>query len=204
MTASAGPALKEFYRAYGHRVAFLTVYVREAHPGERYPQPETFETKLAHARAYKNRDRIPWSVAVDDVDGAFHQVVDPKPNAAYFVDEDGRIVFRTLWSNDERGLRQGFHALVSADAASGRGQREAKILPMMRGMGKMDEILGSAGAVARQDFRRAMPPVYAMAKIAGLFRPLPPLARAVAAVGIVAGMMGTAGVLGWRALRRAA
>lgn len=204
MTASAGPALKKLYREYGDRVAFLTLYVREAHPGERYRQPDTLEMKLAHARAYRDRDRIPWPVAVDDVDGSFHQALDPKPNAAYFVDEDGRIVFRTLWSNDERGLRQGFRALVSADVASARGQREAKVLPMMRGMGTMDEILGSAGAVARQDVRRAMPPVYAMAKIAGLFRPLPPLARAVAAVGIVAGMMGTAGLLGWRARRRAA
>lgn len=77
-------------------------------------------------------------------------------------------------------------------------------MPMMRGIGKMDEILGSSGNVARQDFRRAMAPVYGMAKVAGLFRPLPPLGRAVAAMGVVAAAVGTAGVLGWRAVRRAA
>lgn len=203
MTASAGPALKDLHREFGDRVAFLTVYVREAHPGERYPQPETFEQKLGHARAYKERDQIPWTVAVDDVEGSFHQAVDPKPNAAYFVGANGRIVFRTLWSNDEAGLRHGFDALVSGDFAS-RGQSEAKLLPMMRGMGKMDEILGSAGDVARRDFRRALPPVYGMAKIAGIFHPLPPLGRAVAAISVVATAVGAAGVLGWRAFRRAA
>jgi hypothetical protein len=204
MTASAGPALKELYREYGDRVAFLTVYVREAHPGERYPQPQLFDDKLAHARAYKERDQIPWTVAVDDVEGSFHQATDPKTNAAYFVDSDGRIVFRTLWSNDAAGLRQGFEALLSPNVEAAHGQREAKLVPMMRGMGKMDEILGSAGDVARHDLRRALPAVYGMAKLAGVFRPLPPLGRAFAATTVVATALGVAGVIGWRAARRAA
>ena len=204
MTASAGPALKELHRKFGERVAFLTVYVREAHPGERYPQPDTFERKLAHARIYQDRDQIAWPVAVDDVEGSFHQALDPKPNAAYFADDRGTIVFRTLWSNDVAGLQQGFRALLSDDVARSRGQSEATLLPMMRGMGAMDEILGSSGNIARQDFRRALPPVYAMAKIAGIFRPLPPLGRAAAALGVVAVAVGTAGVLGWRAARRTA
>ena len=89
MTASAGPALKAFHREFGDRVAFLTVYVREAHPGERYPQPQTFDDKVSHARIYKERDQIPWTIAVDDLDGSFHQAVDPKPNSAYFFSADG-------------------------------------------------------------------------------------------------------------------
>jgi hypothetical protein len=201
MTASAGPALKDLYREFGDRVAFLTVYVREPHPGERLPQPDTFEAKLAHARAYKDRDRIPWPVAVDDLDGSFHQAIDLKPNAAYFIDGDGRFVFRTLLATDQAGLRKGFRALLSADVSSARGQREAMMLPMLRGVGKMDEILGSAGNIARRDFRRALPPAYVIAKVAGLFRPLPPLGRAVAALGIVAAAVIVAAVLGWRAVR---
>src|SRR4029078_3722261 len=85
MTKSAEPTLQQFYRQYGDRVAFLTVYVREAHPGSRYPQPDTLDQKLAHARAYKRRDHIPWTVAVDDIEGTFHRSLDPKPNSAYFV-----------------------------------------------------------------------------------------------------------------------
>jgi hypothetical protein len=42
MTASAVPALKKLWAEFGSRVAFITLYVREAHPGENYPQPQTF------------------------------------------------------------------------------------------------------------------------------------------------------------------
>ena len=46
MTASAGSALKQLHEEFGDRVAFVTLYVREAHPGERYPQSQTLEQKL--------------------------------------------------------------------------------------------------------------------------------------------------------------
>lgn len=202
MTASAGPALKNLHREYGDRVAFLTVYVREAHPGERYIQPDTFERKLAHARQYQQRDAIPWMVAVDDIEGSFHRAVDPKPNAAYFVGRDGRIAFRTLWSNDIAGVREGLETLTSAGPAPGRDQSQAKLFPMMLGLGTTHEILDAAGPAARQDFRRALPPIYAMAKLASFFKPLPPLGRVLVAAGIVASAVGTAGLFGWRAARR--
>ncbi|MGQ4819484.1 deiodinase-related protein, partial [Enterococcus faecium] len=68
MTASAGPALQQLYDEFGDRVRFLTLYVREAHPGDRYVQPGDMATKIAHARAYAERDGIRWPVGVDDVD----------------------------------------------------------------------------------------------------------------------------------------
>jgi len=36
MTKSAGPALNDLYAEFGDRVEFLALYVREAHPGDRY------------------------------------------------------------------------------------------------------------------------------------------------------------------------
>lgn len=66
----------------GERVDFATLYVREAHPGDRYPQPEALDRKLEFARELKQRDALPWPVAVDDVDGELHRRLDPKPNAA--------------------------------------------------------------------------------------------------------------------------
>jgi hypothetical protein len=105
MTASAGRALNDLYRQFGDRVAFLSVYVREAHPGDRFPQRETFEEKLGHAAAYRERDDLPWPVAVDDLDATLHRALDPRPNAAYVVDEQGVVVYRALWSNQERVLR---------------------------------------------------------------------------------------------------
>jgi hypothetical protein len=202
MTASAGPALKRLHADVGDRIAFVTVYVREAHPGAHYPQPRTLEQKVAHARAYKQRDAIPWIVAVDDIAGSFHRALDPKPNNAYFVDENGYIVFRLLWSNDEAGLREGAAVVLARDPGEHGGNREANLVPMLRGLGMMDEMLDQAGDPAQRDLLRAFPPAYLLAKVARLFHALPPLARGIAAVTTVA-VAGTAGAaLAWQASRR--
>ncbi len=77
MTASAGPALRTLYKRYGDRVDFVTLYVREAHPGDRFVQPHDNDTKLEQARAYERRDAIAWRIAVDDVDGDVHRQLSP-------------------------------------------------------------------------------------------------------------------------------
>ena len=179
MTESAGPVLERLHEEFGDRVNFVTVYVREAHPGNRFPQPDSAERKMAHARAYQERDQIPWPIAVDDVEGTLHRSLDPKPHSAYLVDSNGTVVGRLLWANDYRTLRRALDALVAGRAP---GEVENKVVPMVRGLGKIDEVLSQAGGYARTDFRREVPPMYAMARLAGLFRPLPPLGRGVAAV----------------------
>lgn len=85
MTASGGPALHDLHDDYGDRVAFISLYVREAHPGDRFPQPHDVDQKLHHAREYRDRDSIPWPVVVDDVDGTLHRQLDPRPHAAYVM-----------------------------------------------------------------------------------------------------------------------
>lgn len=181
MTASAGPVLKRLHEEFGDRVAFVTLYTREAHPGERYPQPDTFEQKLEHARAYRERDEIPWRVAVDDLEGSVHQALDPKPNAAYLMNIQGNAAFRSLWSNDERILREALQAIMARPSAL-IGERLPRVVPMLSGMGRIHDILDSAGSVAKRDFLREAPPMYAMARLAALFGPLPPLGRGSAAV----------------------
>lgn len=198
MTASAGPALKQLHEEFGDGVAFVSMYVREAHPGENCPQPETFEEKLEHARAYKERDGIPWTVAVDDVEGSLHRTLDPKPHAAYIMDVRGNVAFRTLWANAERTLREGLEE-ISANPEATIGERQPKAVPMLKGLGKFYEVLGDSGAVARRDLLREVPPMYAMARIAALFRPLSPLGRGVAAMATVAAGLSVS-VIGLRRL----
>lgn len=198
MTASAGPALKRLHEEFGDRVAFVTLYTREAHPGERYPQPDTFGRKLRHAREYKERDDIPWPVAVDDIEGSLHQALDPKPNAAYLMDVRGNVAFRSLWSNDERVLRGALEAIVARPSAL-IGERLPRVVPMLSGMSRVHDILDSAGSMAERDFLREAPPMYAMARLAALFRPLPPLGRGIAAV--ASGTLGlTVALIGLRRL----
>ena len=169
MTIDANPKLKHLYEEFGERVAFASLYVREAHPGDRYPQPETMEQKLQFARELKERDRLPWPVAVDDIDGTLHRQLDPKPNAVYIMESAGRVVFRALWSNDrESVLRKALQELVAGRSPA--EERNGRMVPMMRGIAHMDEVLGMSGPTARRDVRRQAPPVYAMAKMAGLMR----------------------------------
>ncbi len=193
MVAGNGPALKRLHEEFGERVAFVTLYVREAHPGGRYPQADALEQKLRYARAYKERDRIPWPVAVDSVEGDLHRALDPKPDAAYLMDAYGDVAFRAVSSSDGRVLREGLEALVS-DQPLPIGERQPRVVPLLKGLGMMSEILDFAGREAKEDFRRELPPVYALAHLASLLRPLPPLGRGIAA--IVISVLGLTAVLG--------
>src|SRR5918994_5159155 len=179
MTASAGPVLKQLHAKFGGRIDFLTVYVREAHPGDRYPQPHDLARKMQHANDYRDRDRIPWPVAVDDEQGTLHRALDGKPNAAYLMTANGVIAQRVLWSNDAHGVRDAIEAVLAGRPFA---QRESKMLAMMRGVGCMAPTLSSAGPTALEDLRREAPPVYALARLANVFKPLPPLGRTAAAV----------------------
>lgn len=178
MASAAVVPLRRLYRQHRKRVRFVTLYTREAHPGAHYSQPDTMQQKLKHARAYKERDRISWLVAVDDLDGTFHCDLDPKPNAAYFLSAEGRIVFRVLWASDVAGLKRGFARLLS-EKVSKAGSSETKNVPMMRGLCFLEEVLRAAGKGAPEDFQRTAPLAYAIGRLVGLCVRLPSLARTV-------------------------
>ena len=82
MTVSAFAPLKRLYSKFGDKIAFVMLNVREAHPGENFQQPETLEEKLEHAKAMKDNYDIPWTVAVDDIDGSLHRALDTKPKVS--------------------------------------------------------------------------------------------------------------------------
>jgi hypothetical protein len=194
MTRSAGPVLKKLYREFGGDIEFITLYVREAHPGDRYPQPGNFREKLINARVYKERDRIPWQIAVDSVDGMFHRSLDDKANAAYLIDIDGNVAFRSLWSNDYETLQNALSKVLQKKRGS-IGQSEKEVIPMMRGVGELYDTLNFAGGYAKRDMLYQIPPMYGMARLAALFRPLPPLARTFFAMAGIAAMVGIGAVL---------
>jgi uncharacterized protein (DUF427 family) len=138
--------------------------------------------KMEQARAYAERDGIPWPVAVDDVDGTLHRMLDPKPDAAYLVGTDGTVLFRSLWANHPGPLQQALSAVASGPEAP-LGQNEAKAEALLRGTGKMWETLSAAGPVALRDVAKQAPPMWLSARLAHLFQPLPLLARG--AVGVM-------------------
>ncbi|MDP9357200.1 MAG: redoxin domain-containing protein [Chloroflexota bacterium] len=193
MAATMGPGLRRLHAEFGDRVAFVTLYVREAHPGECYPQPTTLAQKIAHAQAYQAIERFPWPVAVDTASGDLHRALDPRPNAAYLMDAQGNVAFRALASNDERVLREGLQALASGQPLP-IGEREPLVIPTLKAMGVMRGVLELAGQEAVGDLRRELPGVYPLLVLAALFRPLPPLFRGMAVLAI--GLLGLLTLLG--------
>lgn len=181
MAATMGPGLRRLHAEFGDQVDFIMLYVREAHPGEHFPQPETLEQKIEHACAYQELEAFPWPVAVDSADGDLHRALDPRPNAAYLMDTSGNVAFRALASNDERVLLEGLKSLVSGYSLL-IGERETLMIPMLKAVGVMRGVLDLAGHQARQDVRRELPGVYPLLCLASVFRPLSPLARGVSAV----------------------
>jgi hypothetical protein len=184
MTASAGPVLRKLHLTFGDRVEFLTVYVREAHPGDTIPQPKTSSWKLHHARMLKQRDKHRWTVAVDDVEGTFHRSMDAQPNAVYLIDSQGMVYFRALCGNDEASLRRALGALTTGQPAPAES---GVCLPaLLQAVGETDRVLRMAGPKASRDLRAASPSIWAVAMLAGRLRPLPALWRPVAAAALMA------------------
>lgn len=168
MTAASVPILKRMHARYGDAVDFVTLYVRESHPGDRIPQPRTLEEKRAHAALFRDEHEIPWPIAVDDIEGSLHQQLDPKPAAAYLVDHNGIVVFRSLWSTDPGALRFGLNRFLAEGGVVGELQHIFE--PFLRGLWHYDAILRTAGPEALQDLRREAPLLYYAARALGVVR----------------------------------
>jgi len=195
MTASAAPSVQELYEEFGDRVDFIMLYVREAHPGEYYAQAESIEEKLDNARALKDIYGIRWTVAADNIDGDLHRTLDPKPNSAFLVSNDGIILFRSLWASDLGALRR---ALAEATAGRDleRKQSGSLIGPVIRAMGQVQEVMERGGPQAVRDLWRAGFPMALAGRVATWFSPLSPDRRGIAAVLTLAlGMFTVLGLL---------
>ncbi len=44
--------------------------------------------------ALRDHHRIPFDVAIDDIDGTLHRAFGTRPSSAYLIDSSGTIVFR--------------------------------------------------------------------------------------------------------------
>lgn len=165
MTSSSADGLVELHRRFGEEVAIVLVQVREAHPGELIEQPGTAVAKRHLAERLRARFGIPFEVAVDDLDGTFHRSLDPKPNAAYLLDTDGTILFRSLWAADITAIGEALQQ-VAAGRPPRRSQSTRMVRPMLGALGHVEEVVGSGGRRARRDLWRAAPPMAVMGRLA--------------------------------------
>jgi thiol-disulfide isomerase/thioredoxin len=195
MTASSAPSVQQLYEEFAERVDFIMMYVREAHPGENYSQAESMDDKISSATALRDYYGIDWTVVTDTLDGDLHRALDPKPNAAYLMNSDGEILFRSLWAADYDALR-----LALEDAAGGRALRRTQstrlLGPVVRAMGTVRETMRRGGPQAERDLWRAAFPMALAGLVATWFGPLAPDQRGIAAVLTMAiGMIVVLGVL---------
>lgn len=181
MTANAMPSLFELYAKFGDSIEFVMLNVREAHPGEFYPQPDSIKEKLEHARALKRLYEIPWTVVTDEIRGDLHRTLDPKPNSAFLIDKNGTIVFRSLWASDREALCQ---ALESATNGKRPDQSESTtlVVPVVRAMGNVHEVMKRAGPQAGRDLWLFAFPMALAGWVATIFPTSSPDQRGIRAV----------------------
>lgn len=169
MTASAMPVIDALHAEFGDRVDFVLLNVREAHPGAHFPQPATDEEKLGHARSLRERYDVPFTIAVDTLDGELHQRLDAKPNAAFLFDGTGEVVFRAQWARDDRLIGDALRSTLAGTAPVKR-HSAAMLVPVARAMGSVDEVMRAAGPGAGRDLWWSASPMATAGLFARLFR----------------------------------
>jgi hypothetical protein len=156
MTAGARPGLEKLYKEFGDRVQFVSVYVREAHPGESYPHHTSEEQKMRHARDWARQDHVLWPVAVDTLDGRVHRAYLPLPKHGLLQDR-----LEELLASEVKGV-----PLVL-------GEQENLVIPMINGSAEFDYAVGRGGEKAKEDFRRAMGnTMYGLQKLMSAIEPV--------------------------------
>ena len=97
--------MEQLARDFADSAAFFTVWVREAHSGGNYPQPEDVATRERYARDFCAADHTSIPVIVDDMEGSLHAHLGFFPNAVYIIDARGRVAYRAQWT-DHREVRR--------------------------------------------------------------------------------------------------
>lgn len=169
MTASAMPVLKELYSQFSDKIDFLTLYTREVHPGGLSPQPTTLEEKSAYTAAMKRAYDVPWTMVVDSLDGDLHKTLYAKSDDAYLVNDQGIVVFRSLWSTDEEVLGADLSDLVGGQKPQ-RPRSTAVMGPVVTAVGHFTDTMKLTGPQPTRALIRSSSPMYMMGWISDLFR----------------------------------
>jgi thiol-disulfide isomerase/thioredoxin len=101
------PAVEELKRRYDDKVAFLGVYMREAHPtggwrmesndkeGVCFPQPKTDAERIKIASECVQALKMTMPVVVDGIDDRLGNLYSGMPSRLYIIGRDGRIVYKS-------------------------------------------------------------------------------------------------------------
>lgn len=145
------------YREQGVGSVFL--YTNEAHPGEHYPHLTSFEQKLRHARALRDRLGVTRPIWADSLEGDCHRAYGSMPNMTWIFDRRGTVVYRSDWS-DSRSVDDALAMLLGVPERRRAGERAVPFTVERMEYRSADrdrfyEGLALAGPKAVEEFRRA-------------------------------------------------
>ncbi len=130
---------------------FLTLYVREAHPGNKVPSHRNIEDKRALAQRTVNEDGERAELLIDDLNGSAHRMYGGLPNSGYVIDERGTVVARGAWNNP-RVVEKALDRIKSGESLSGIRSDLIPVSPLT-----MARVLNRAGEDALNDVLAALP-----------------------------------------------
>jgi hypothetical protein len=156
--------LNDLYAEYRDKgFEFLTVYVREPHPGEHYGPHRSFAQKLQYARDCASQDDVRTRLVVDDLDGTMHRAYGMLPNMVYVLDREGRVVYKAMWT-DHAELGAVLANLAWADEQQAQGIRvkpsyveRLAFVPATYEGDLRERVFSRAGPQASRDFEAMYP-----------------------------------------------
>jgi hypothetical protein len=100
------PALNKLYGQYGNRVAFLVVYITEAHPSDVWQMQSNIRDKVVLASPKDEEERalvagacvrklgIEIPAVIDEFGNSTEQAYTGWPDRLYLIDAQGRVVYK--------------------------------------------------------------------------------------------------------------
>jgi hypothetical protein len=94
------------YKRYGDRVAFLGVYVREAHPTDGWPLPSNEKVGISLSQPVDRGERFAVAkkccsllkktmpLLVDEIDDRVGHAYSGMPDRLYLIDRDGKVAYK--------------------------------------------------------------------------------------------------------------
>lgn len=210
-TAASMRGMNELHEEYEDNddVAFLFVYVREAHPGEKLAAHQSKDDKREAAELFRDEEEVEMPILVDDLDGHVHRKYGKMPNSTYIIDKTGRVAFRSLWTKASL-VEEALDELLEAQSHRGDDEHvlvhggESMAMPMTYAILNSHRALDRGGQKAIREFREGLGRPGKLAHTAGRY--VGPMVlnpgKTMAAAGLAAAVISGGLYVGWR-LRKA-
>jgi len=101
------PALNRLYQQYGNRVAFLVVYITEAHPSDVWQMQSNIKDKVVFASPKNQEERstiagicvrklgIEFPAVLDEFGNSTERAYTGWPDRIYLIDASGRVAYKS-------------------------------------------------------------------------------------------------------------